>query len=282
LLAHYYSKMSNIVNVPFRSIWYSQHYKDEFNNNQKFIFLFFFKWHKIFDGGYIRYLRKKYPGCKCVLFLQDINNAKKLNMEAEKKRFDHIMVFEKNFALEHGIEYYPLVYSEGLKGVHYTYRPYDLTFVGYAKTRYSLVKEICDKITENKLVGCFYLSGFDDIPICDNPQIHFVKRIAYDDNIKLLKRSKCILDIVPSNTNCNTLRVSEAMYYKTKILTNNKHIVEEKYYNPEYISIYKDSSDIDIEFLKKKYVEVNYPYKEEISPVALLKHLEKVLNINDG
>lgn len=272
---HNFRGIAKKVNIPGKSIWYHQYFTEKFDPQYRYIFLFFSQWHKICCDGFVKYLKKNYTGCKCVLFLQDINNAKKLDMGLMKKTFDHIMIFEKNYAKECGIEYYPLVYCEGLREIPlYGERPIDLLFVGGAKGRYDKLKSIYDRL-ESEGINCqFYLSKIDQKIVDCDPGIHIVDIIEYEDNIRLLKKSKCVLDIIPPGTDCNTLRLSEAICYGNRVLTNNKNIVNEDFYSSELISVYSSSDDIDVEFLKKPYVEVDFRYKDKISPEALLKHLE--------
>ena len=95
---------------------------------------------------------------------------------------------------------------------------------------------------------------------------------------ELLKKAKCLLDIVPPNTDCNTLRVNEAMSYKCKILTNNSLIVKEEYFDPKSISVYSEPSQINIDFLLEGYTNPDYDgYIKKLGPEALVQHLEKTL-----
>lgn len=276
-MVHYSSKLNSIHKIPFKKMWFPYHYnKNHFKNSNKYIFVFFFKWRRVFDAGYLEYLRNEYPNCKCVLFLQDINNAKTLDIKKEKERFDHIMVFEKFFAKEHEIEYYPLVYSEGLINLHYNTRIYDLVFIGGAKGRYKTIKSISEKLKMENLKYCFYISGMQRPTDETDKNIHFVNYLPYEENIRILKQSKCILDIVPPHTNCNTLRMSEAICYQNRVITNNIHIVEESFYDPKLISVYTNPLDIDIDFIKAPYENINYRNRYDISPIALLKHLEQI------
>ena len=274
---HNFRGVAKLVDIPGKSIWYHQYFAEKHNPNYQYIFLFFHRWQKICCNGFVDYLRKKYPGCKCVLFLQDIDYARKIDMNLVKRTFDHVMLFEKNYAKQCGIEYYPLVYCEGLREIPLDgERPIDLLFVGGAKGRYDKLKKIYDRL-ESEGINCqFYLSRMDQEILEDEPGIHIVDTVEYEDNIRLLKKSKCVLDIIPSGTDCNTLRLSEAICYRNRVLTNNKNIVNEEFYRTDLISIYSNSDDIDVEFLKKPYTGVDYHYKDKISPEALLKHLENI------
>ncbi len=262
---------------PFRKIWFGRYSPVKYREGNEYVFVFFYEWFPIFQNGYIDYLKKKFPGCKCVLLLCDINSARKLNMEEEKKRFDHVMVFERNFAREHQIEYYPLVYSDYRHEVKVEEKTVDLLFVGWAKGRYKLLKQIYDRLTE-KGVNCqFYLTKLDEA-IPPESGIHVADWVPYPQYIELLKTAKCLLDIVPLDTDCNTLRVNEAMSYKCKILTNNVRIVNEEFYDPESISTYASPDEIYVNFLLKPYNDPDYDgYITQMTPKALINHLDKVL-----
>ena len=275
---HNFRGIARVVNLPFKSLWYRHYFSQEYREDDQYMFIFFSRWHRICECGFISYLRRNYPGCKCVLFLQDINNAKKLDIQRMKDLFDHVMLFERNYARECDVEYYPLVYCEGLKEVPAGPRDIDLLFVGKAKGRYDLLKKIYDRLSSNGIYCEFYLSQIDQKVDPADTGIHIVDKVPYEDNIRLLKRSKCVLDIIPPGTDCNTLRMSEAMYYNNRVITNNLNIVKEEYYSPELISLYTDPEEMDLEFLKKDYENVVYPLKDRISPDAFLAHLDAVFN----
>lgn len=276
---HIFRGISKKITPPLREIWYKQYFPEECKEGTQYYFVFFFGWHRICGNGFLKFLRERFPGCKCILYLCDLNEAKKLDMEKMKKLFDHIMLFERNYAEQCGVEYFPLVYSEGLKDIPMKERDIDLLFVGKAKGRYDFLKRVYDRLTANGVHCEFYLSHIDQKVDQTQSGIHIVDHVPYEDNIRLLKRSKCVLDIVPPETNCNTLRMSEAMYYNNRVITNNVHIVDEEYYSPELISLYTNPEDIDLDFLKKEYKDVNYPLKENISPNAFLRHLDEVFGL---
>ena len=275
--AHCCIPFSLKTHLPLKKLWYKYYYREKYIKNDDYIFIFFYEWYPIFQNGYLEFLKKNYSGCKCVLNLCDINSARKLDMGIEKHHFDHIMVFEKNFAKENEIEYYPLVYSDYRDEVKTEEKDIDLLFVGWAKGRYKLLKQIYDRLTAKGINCQFYLSKLDE-EVQNDSGIHTVDWVPYSENMKLLKRAKCLLDIIPPNTDCNTLRVSEAMSFKCRILTNNIKICSEEYYDSENISVYDTPEAIDIDFFKRPYKGADYNgYIAQISPAALAKHLTEIL-----
>lgn len=275
--AHCLIPLAVKMKFPLRNFWYKQYFKQKYRQNDEYVFVFNYQWYPIFQNGYIEYLRKKYPNCKCVLFLCDINCARKLNIDEEKKRFDHVMVFERNFAKENNIEYYPLVYSDYRDEIDSKEKEIDILFVGWAKGRYKFLKQIYDKL-DNAGVKCqFYLTKIDEV-VPPESGIHIVDWVSYPEYRRLLKKAKCILDIIPPNTDCSTLRVNEAMSHKCKILTNNKRIVYEEFYDSNNISVYENPEDIDINFLLEEYSAPDYGENIiKMGPKALIQHLDKVL-----
>lgn len=263
--------------LPLRSVWYKFYFPQKYQAGDDYVFVFSHPWHPIFENGYLEYLRKKYPGCKFALHLDDINCARKLDMEKQKKLFDHIMVFERNFAKEHNVAYYPLVYSDYRHEIKDEEKDIDLLFVGWAKGRYGLLKQIYDRLTAAGVNCQFYLTKLDEEVPADSG-IHTADWVPYPQYKELLKRAKCLLDIVPKDTDCNTLRVNEAMSHKCKILTNNTRIVGEAFYDPRCISTYDSPENIDVDFLLKPYHGPNYDgHVENMGPAALIQYLDQVL-----
>lgn len=275
--AHCLTPFAVKAKLPFRKTWYKKYFPEKYEEGTEYVFVFFYSWRAIFQNGYVEYLKKSYPNCKCVLFLCDIACARKLDIAEEKKRFDHVMVFERNFAKEHDIEYYPLVYSNYQSDVIPQEKQTDLLFVGWAKGRYKLLKQIYDRLTANGVNCQFYLTKLDE-EVPSESGIHIMDWVPYPQYIELLKKAKCLLDIIPPNTDCSTLRASEAISYKCKILTNNTHIVSETFYDPKSISVYESPEEIDIEFLKEPYTNPDYDgHVTKMSPRAFIQHLDEVL-----
>ena len=262
--------------LPLKKIWYKQYFTEKYVEGDEYVFVFFYSWRRIFENGYVEYLRGAYPNCKCALFLCDLACAKMLDIEAQKKRFDHVMVFERNFAKEKQIEYYPLVYSDYSHEINYGEKDIDLLFVGWAKGRYKLLKSIYDRLSAAGVNCQFYMTKMDE-SVPEEKGIYIRDWVAYPEYKALLKRAKCLLDIIPPNTDCNTLRASEAMSHKCRILTNNSRIVYEEYYNQESISVYGDPDEIDVDFLLKQYKDPGYDeYIPKMGPKAFIQHLDNV------
>ena len=89
--------------------------------------------------------------------------------------------------------------------------------------------------------------------------------------------AKCILEIVQKGQVALTLRPYEAVAYNKKLLTNNKTILNFKYYNPKYMRYFEKVEDIDWNWVKCDD-GVDYNYQGDFSPRYLLADIEKNLS----
>ena len=88
--------------------------------------------------------------------------------------------------------------------------------------------------------------------------------ISYDENLQIIKRSKCIIDIYQKHQLGLTRRPLEALFYNKKLITNNQDIVNYDFYNPNNIYILKQINIIDIlNFMDKKREEIPHEIKEQ-------------------
>lgn len=84
------------------------------------------------------------------------------------------------------------------------------------------------------------------------------KGISYSENINLVKKSKCLVDIKFDYHNGLSFRFFEALYYKKKLITNNESVKNYDFYHPNNIFI-TDFENLDgiEEFLEKPYIEID-------------------------
>lgn len=128
---------------------------------------------------------------------------------------------------------------------------YDAIFVGKNKNRLDLLEKLY-KLFKNPY---FYV-------IKDNNETSNVFKlkekndiIKYDDYIRLVNQSNCIIEVLPTDDAGITLRTAEAVVYDKKLITNNKAIKNEEIYKKGNILIFdKTTSFEDVEkFLKTKF-----------------------------
>ena len=76
--------------------------------------------------------------------------------------------------------------------------------------------------------------------------------------------------------NAVTARYPEAIALNKKILTNNRNVLSERFYDERYIHYFDRIEDVDLDWLKKRE-EINYQYNGEYSPRELINAVKRRL-----
>lgn len=147
----------------------------------------------------------------------------------------------------------------------------DVFFVGVAKDRERQIVDAYNILTCAG-VRCDFtvVNGKKKIGSISKSWINYNMILEKDCN------TNCILEIMQKGQTGYTCRAQEAIVLNKKLLTNNKWIVNSKYYNPRYIKVFERIGKGEIDFAKTR-VEVNYGYNGEFSPCCLIDYLDKKL-----
>ena len=204
--------------------------------------------------------------CKNVLFLLDINSARKLDIKLVKKYFDLIYIFDKKESEKLGVNYYPLPFSKGVVS--------DIAFVGQDKGRLSELISLYDFLDQNDVKCAFYIIGVEK-----DKQV-YREGIIYGDYLDSIAslfyiiNTKCVLEIKLDGVTSYSDRVQKAISYNKKILTNNPYVRESPFYRSDMIQVYDSINNIDVEFIKENLYSKSYNYIDEFSPFHFLEQIE--------
>ena len=225
---------------------------------------------------FVHYLKNKYIDAKYVCFYQDlVKSHPGADPDILSEFFDLILSYDKGDVEKYGLIYHPTVFSRYAVEQDLSIPESDIYFVGLAKDRFNSIFEIYYKLREAGFICDFYLSGVPPLNQIKEEGIHYIDKMGYMDNLKHVVRTKCLLEIIQNGAKGSTVRTWEAIMYDKKLLTNNVSIVDDFYYNAEYISLI-NNNNINVEFLDKINTYEN-PYKEKISPNELLKFIASKL-----
>lgn len=285
-LLHCSEESRKKLNLPFRGIWNSTYFKNEFKDDKPLCFIYMRNWLDFEYVGLIDYLKKKYPSSKHVLFYQDLFWKTNRHGRTEDqyaghlhKQFDLILSFDQNDCERYRFTYHPLVFSSyhgQLKE-----RPFfDIYFLGKAKNRLNDIIACFEKLWENGVTTDIYLVGVDDKDQIYKDKIHYISHMEYSENLQHVLHSNCELEIMQTGGFGYTQRMCEVISLDKKLITNNPTVHEAPFYNPDYIFQIKSAEDITSEMCEKikKHEPVDYHYKENLSPVELLQFIEKHLS----
>lgn len=263
---------------PFKTAWNDSYFKHRFPVSKPFCFIVFMNWIKQ-DVGITTYLREKFPNAKLVCILQDLASTHPFYCNNLKKQFDLVLSFDPGDCATYGFIYHPLVYSSyhgKIKKMPYS----DVYMLAKAKNRLNDIFKIYTILKDNNLKPNLLLAGVDIQDQKYKDEITYLnKSIPYEENLQYIFHTHCILEVMQKNGIGFTQRACEAVCLGKKLLTNNPHIKNEPFFNLEYISTFTSPNDIDSDFLKKikDPIDINYHYKEKMSPIELLNFIENYL-----
>jgi hypothetical protein len=121
---------------------------------------------------------------------------------------------------------------------------YDFYFIGFIKKRGDEIEQMRSYLTEKGFSVLFH--------VVDNIN----QTISYEQNIKNILASKCLIEIVEDGLKGVTLRPLEALAFNRKLLTNNQNIVSLDFFNENNICVYDE--DINLSgFMNKSNVNIS-------------------------
>ena len=225
----------------------------------------------MFDAGIenaddlARYIKRVNSKIKIFFwYWNPINNNK---AAFDSKFIDEIWTYSRfdaqNYRLKYNCQFYPQVLTNQLRVGHNNIFT-DIVFLGADKGR----KQILDE-----LKVCAERQGLK----CSFTVIETKSEsVEYGTYIDCVKRSRCVVDIVPNQSCGLTLRPLEALFYGKKLITNYQDIVNYDFYNQENIFIIgKDDVTKLAEFVKSPYRIINKKIVDFYSFENWLRRIER-------
>lgn len=277
---HNSNKIHNFINLPLKKLWFKYYIPEKFDKNSNIVFLFFGRQLFLLEYGYIDYLKKQYPNSKFVCFFQDlIKTHKDVNLKKTMEIFDLIISFDQNDSKEYGIQYFPLVNSAARIDLDSEFEYSDVYFLGYAKDRLHDIISAYEVLSALNLKCSFYVVDAKNDEIKYPDKIKYISGMSYDDNLKHISKTKCLLELMQKEGRGYTQRMMEAIMYDKLIITNNPTVNHAPFFNPLNILQYSDIESIanDLTFFHNFERSVDHQYKDNISPIKLLQFITENL-----
>lgn len=150
---------------------------------------------------------------------------------------------------------------------------YDAICICKDKGRAESLRKLEKYLNELGLKTYFHICK--DSTSTNNSEIKYKSPIPYEEILKKIAQSKIIIDYTQENQEGITLRPLEAIFFKKKLITNNKALEKEKFYDKENFTIIDvDNLEIDIDFLQKPYKEINQNIVEYFDFKSWLKRFK--------
>lgn len=234
---------------------------------------------RIFDATYLTWLRLQYPKAKFVLFLRDLYETKQPHVSNYCK--EHLIDYWGTYDMLEKEQYsmdffYPEIESKIDLSSISEQSTCDVFFAGAAKKRLSQILEAYDYFTSHGIKCHFIIMDADEKEFRDG--IEYINEfMPYRRMLELSVQANCILEISQEGAVGNTSRFLEAVIYNKKLITNNKGILNEKYYNPKFMKVFGSITDISLSFINEQ-MDVDYGYAGDFSPVGLIKCIDNVIS----
>lgn len=177
-------------------------------------------------------------------------NVPKIKTIRKFRNFTEQYCFDAIFARNQGIKYIPQFYIPEKRDRLSQHSLVGITYVGYDKDRYDILKKLANKLDSENIHHEFRLlkKKGKNYPL-QNKIILIEKPMNYTDVLSLTQKYNCILELTIKKQKGLTLRTMEALFYNKKLITNNDAIESFPFYNSNNIYIIgKDSRSIK-EFL---------------------------------
>ena len=195
--------------------------------------------------------------------------------------FDLEMTFDANEAKEYGMYQFDEFESKIEVPHAEDYPRSDVFFAGYVKNRLPNLMKAYKIFTAAGLKVEYYLTGVKLEERDPHPGIVYAdKPIPYYEMLYRTVNSRCVLEFMQDGAVGNTSRFLEAVMYNKKLITNNSSIKKSKFYNPEYIQVVNDASEISPFFIRENS-KIDYQYNGEFSPLHLIAQIDKELLRNE-
>ena len=274
---HNSGKINRKIKLPFRYIWdrFCILEQAKIDTENEYIIVMTNVSVKKFRVEYLKGL-ESYKNIHLVLIAVDSFVDKFLSPLDVMGRvsFDLIYSFDQKDCDEYGLIYSQSQYSK-IDKLSRSELGYDIFFVGRAKQRYEMLKDIARKANMYGVKCGFYLLGVPKKDQEDIPGIIYIDKVLpYSDVLPLILSSHCLLDVVQTGQVGYTMRVYESVFYNKRLITNNSAVEDFAYYQKDYMNIFSKIEDINFGIFADKS-EVDYKYKGEYSPVNLLLDAKK-------
>lgn len=253
-------------------------------NRKKEVVIIIYDWHILGnDILFLRYIRKKYPTIRLVYLFTNVvkHSGANKNSFADKllSYYDLVYAFDPIDSEKYGFHYTQLIYNaiDLSKG---TIAPpvLDAFYVGKAKDRLETLYKIYDKLLLLGLNISFFICEVPEDYKKAETKINYNQYLNYKEIIERIKSSKCIIDVVQGDSCGLTIKVCEAVIFDKLLITTNKRIVDEPFYNKDYILVIDDKCVISDSFFKNSS-RVKYSEKDKyyFSSMRFIEQLDNDL-----
>ncbi len=184
--------------------------------------------------GFGNFLHKYFNQQQTALYYMNVIDA---DNEKYMQYFKNIYTFDYADAVKYQIGYrhtpYKKIAGIEIETIETENRSdsYDVLYLGKEKGRKDSIQCIYDALIQNGLKVKFMVPG------SGNSDLAIQTSVKYQDYISMIRKTKCLAEVNVSGQSGCSLRFLEALFYKKKLITNNRYLVNDPYYNHKNVFI---------------------------------------------
>lgn len=184
-----------------------------------------------------------------ILYFWD--DTKKLASINHSCFFDRVYSYNIDDCQKYNWKYLPMFTQ--IKGMEQSYsKKYDISLIGSAHhNRVQFAKRLLSKYGDKYNIFV-YLVGINK---SENERFIYSDPLGYDEYLKILKQSKCTIDLPFTGQEGPTTRFEDALLAETKVITTNKNIEKYPFFNQNICITDSDDIMINTQFIEGPYVD---------------------------
>lgn len=270
---HYSRRVNKYFEMPFKNIWdrYYDLHKYPFNKEEKYVVIFMNgSLRNYFNKKYLKKIKNNNPNVRlCLLIFDKSIYYGARRAIAMRDVFDYVFSFDAGDCTEFGFERFYSCFSRPYKLEIDKNKESSAFFIGDVGGRLEILQSAFKKIT-SKVDNCkFYMTGVEEKDKIAIPNVKYNQTMSFYEEMLYSFNSSCLVEILREGQTGISLRVCEAIAFNKKLLTNNKNLKYEPFYDERFMSIFENPEDIDLGFLLDN-IEVNYKDSDIFSPIRIL------------
>ena len=220
-------------NLPFSYLWYNKWFNELSDYDAVII-------HMSRLTRFMPFIiRRKYPKIRIICWYWNTVNSESVPIKKDDDKIEYWSFDDidcENYLLNKNIQYYCEPMTLNKKEPES-----DIYFIGRSKGRQSKI-DLVKELAENKGFRC-------DFNVVDDDDI-----IPYSEVKDKLLKTRCVLEINKKDQIGFTLRAMESLFYEIKLVTDNKLIINEPFYNKDNVFVLGlDDNDDMKSFFDKPY-----------------------------
>lgn len=230
---HFCWPLNNRHDAPLVHLWFRYLLEGlDYDSSEKVYVLFAESHHLAYSRGFLTYVKTRFPNSKfAFIFTNPVGTYNYEKLGTLRDYYDEVITFSEDDAGKYGFKLcrdmpYRLPEPSGDEQISS-----DVFFIGSNKGRYSQLLDIYNKLSDSGLICDFYICDVPEKEQVPLPGITYNKRITYDEVLQHTCSSRCVLEVLQKDCNYASIRTMEAMQYRKKLLTTNKYIGKELYYD---------------------------------------------------